>query len=261
MEKVLRPFEMRGDGEVTADLVVSDTVEAESIAEEIKSVAGAEGTGIDGAEVPWKEVAILCRSKRLFGKLLFALKERDVPVEVVGLAGLLETDRGQRPSGAHEDDRSAGRERSLRVRARWDPDGGSTSGTWPLLRDWAARNTNLYKERLQERVQDPDNSEEIDPGEQRFYLYEVLGRLDEVEELSDEARSRLSRLHDEIEGLRVEMRGLPLAEAIEKVLDASGLENELLAAGTETARAARANPGRLPRCRGQRSRLWKARFR
>jgi DNA helicase II / ATP-dependent DNA helicase PcrA len=240
MEKVLRPFEQRGDGDVTADLVVSDTVEAESIAEEIKTVAGAEGTGIDGVQVPWKEVAILCRSKRLFGKLLSALKERDVPVEVVGLAGLLETPEVN-DLLAHMKMIAQPGENVPFARVAMGPRWRIHFRDMAALARWAARNTNLFKERLQERVKDPDHTEEIDPGEQRFYLYEALGRLDEVEELSDEARSRLSRLHDEIEGLRVEMRGLPLAEAIEKVLDASGLENELLAAGTETARAARAN--------------------
>ena len=240
LEKVLRPFEKRGDGEVTADLVVSDTVEAELIAEEIKTVAGSEGTGIDGVPVPWKEVAILCRSKRLFGKLLHSLKERDVPVEVVGLAGLLETPEVN-DLLAHMKMVAQPGENVPFARVAMGPRWRIHFRDMAALARWAARNTNIYKERLQERAQHLENNDEIDPGEQRFYLYEALGRLDEVEELSDEARSRLSRLHDEIEALRIEMRGLALAEAIEKVLDASGLENELLAAGTETARAARAN--------------------
>ncbi|MGH2753544.1 MAG: ATP-dependent DNA helicase [Actinomycetota bacterium] len=236
MEKVLQPFEKRGEGEVTADLVVSDTVEAELIAEEIKAIAGGEGTGIDGAPVPWKEVAILCRSKRLFGKLLHSLKERDVPVEVVGLAGLLETPEVN-DLLAHMKVVAQPGENVPFARVAMGPRWRIHFRDMAALARWAARNTNIYKERLQEL----EGGDEIDPGEQRFYLYEALGRLDEVEELSDEARSRLSRMHDEVEALRVEMRGLSLAEAIEKVLDTSGLENELLAAGTETARAARAN--------------------
>src|SRR5262249_56787782 len=41
----------------------------------------------DGA--PWAEMAVLCRTSRLFGLLRQAFDERGVPVEIVGLAGLL----------------------------------------------------------------------------------------------------------------------------------------------------------------------------
>ena len=215
---------------------MSDTEEAELIAEEIKTVAGSDGTGIDGAPVPWKEVAILCRSKRLFGKLLHSLKARDVPVEVVGLAGLLETPEVN-DLLAHMKIVAQPGENVPFARVAMGPRWRIHFRDMAALARWAARNTNLYAERLKEL----EGLDEVDPGQQRFYLYEALGRLDEIEELSDEARSRLSRLHDEIEALRTEMRGLSLAEAIEKVLDASGLESELLAAGTETTRAARAN--------------------
>ena len=39
----------------------------------------------------WRDIAVLVRSKRLLGPLREALEQHDVPVEVVGLSGLLET--------------------------------------------------------------------------------------------------------------------------------------------------------------------------
>lgn len=236
--KNLRPHPDRGEGSVTADVLVSDRTEAQLIADEIARVSGAgnsSGEGLEGAPVPWNETAILCRSKRLFGKILHEMKARDIPVEVVGLSGLLETPEVNDLLAHLKLVAEPGDNVSF-ARVVMGPRWRIHFRDMAALARWAALNTNLYKERLQEL-----EGTEVDPGSERFYLYEALGRLDEVEELSDEARLRLAALHDEVEAVRVSLRGLSLVEAIEKVLDASGLEHELLAAGTATARAAQAN--------------------
>jgi DNA helicase-2/ATP-dependent DNA helicase PcrA len=235
LDKVLYPDPKRGEGSVTADLVGTDAQEAEVIADEIRRVAGPEGEGIDGEPVPWREVALLCRGKRLFGKLLQAMKERDIPVEVVGLAGLLETPEVN-DLLAHLKLVAEPGDNVAFARVAMGPRWRIHFRDMAALARWAALNTNIFKERLAEL-----EGEEVDPGEQRFYLYEALGRLDEIDEVSEEAKHRLVRLHDEVDGLRIEVRGLSLVEAIEKILDAAGIEAELLTAGRETARAARAN--------------------
>src|SRR6266508_2473699 len=78
-----------GDGEVRAALLSDQLAEAEFVAEQI---VGAHERGLeDGTYPDWRDVAVLVRSKRLLGPLREALERRDVPVEVVGLSGLLET--------------------------------------------------------------------------------------------------------------------------------------------------------------------------
>jgi DNA helicase-2/ATP-dependent DNA helicase PcrA len=238
-DKILRPHPSRGEGSVTADLVESDRHEAELIADEIAAVSGAgktPGAGIDGVPVPWNETAVLCRSKRLFGKVLHALKERDIPVEVVGLSGLLETPEVNDLLAHLKLVAEPGDNVSF-ARVVMGPRWRIHYRDMAALARWAALNTNIYKERLSEL----EGVDEVDPGSERFYLYEALGRLGEIDEISSEAKERLAALHGEVEQLRTGLRGSSLVEAIEKVLDASGIERELLTAGTATADAARSN--------------------
>ena len=70
-----------GDGEVRVARVHDEWTEARAIARAVSRLHE------DGAR--WSEVAVLCRTSRLFGLLQRAFDEHDVPVEIVGLAGLL----------------------------------------------------------------------------------------------------------------------------------------------------------------------------
>lgn len=235
LEKVLKPHEERGEGRVTADLVETDTDEANLIADEIKRIGGPEGEGIDGEGVPWKEIAILARGRRLFHKIQRALKDRGIPVEVVGLAGLLETPEVN-DLIAHMKMIARPGDNVAFARVAMGPRWRIGYRDMAALARWAVFHTNIFREALVER-----EGEDVDPGQHRFYLYEALGRLDEIEELSPEARERLERLHEDTESLRTSVRGLSLLEAIERILDASGIENELLAVDSDVAHAARAN--------------------
>ena len=77
------------DGEVRAALLADQFAEAAFVADQ---VVQAHETGLpDGTWPEWRDVAVLVRSKRLLGPLREALEQRGVPVEVVGLSGLLET--------------------------------------------------------------------------------------------------------------------------------------------------------------------------
>ncbi|HVL64022.1 MAG TPA: ATP-dependent DNA helicase, partial [Actinomycetota bacterium] len=214
-------------------LLGSDTEEAQLIADEIAALAG-DGPG----RVPYHEIAILCRKRRLFAKIERALREADIPVEVVGLGGLLMTPEvidllaylqvvvnpGDNVSFAR-----------IAMGPRWRVDYHDMAA----LARWAARYTGLFAQELKELAE----GEEVDPGEERFSLSEALGSIDEVEGLSDEARQRLRRLGDELERLRRDLRGTSLVEAIERVLAHTGLEDELAASDSNVARAARANLG------------------
>ncbi|HEX8930445.1 MAG TPA: ATP-dependent helicase, partial [Actinomycetota bacterium] len=77
-----------GEGEVRAALLSDQLVEADFVAEQLTA---AHERGLDDGSYPdWRDMAVLVRSKRLLGPLREALERRDVPVEVVGLGGLLD---------------------------------------------------------------------------------------------------------------------------------------------------------------------------
>lgn len=237
IEKVLRHHAPTGDGDVTCDLVESEADETRLVAGEIKALTDPGGAGLGDGPVPYEQIAILCRAKRLFDSLQRELREQGIPVEVVGLGGLLSvpevvdllaylrivTTPGDNVAFAR-----------IAMGPRWRIHYRDLAA----VARWAARNTGALRQALEEREQ---RWGDVDPGDERFSLSEALARLDEVEELSDEARRRLERLHTVIEQMRAEIRGATLAEAIERVLDLSGVEHELVVARTEVADAARAN--------------------
>jgi DNA helicase-2/ATP-dependent DNA helicase PcrA len=235
--KVLVAHEACGEGEVTLDLVESDEMEASLIATEIAGLAGEGGQGLGGKPLPYGEVAILCRKSRLFEKLRLALKAEGIPVEVVGLGGLLTqpeivdllaylnlvTTPGDNISFAR-----------IAMGPRWRVSYRDLAA----LARWAAAHNSRFRQELEER---DAQGGEVDPGEERFSLSEALGHLDDVEDLSAEASSRLARLGVEIEAMRVAVKGASITDAIHRVLDISGLQDELLASESDQALAARAN--------------------
>lgn len=230
-EKVLDHHPPTGEGEVRADLLASDTEEADLIAREIAALAG-DGDG----RVPYHEVAILCRKKRLFGKLERALRAADIPVEVVGLGGLLIVPEvidllAYLRIVAHPGDNIAFAR--IAMGPRWRIDYHDLAA----LARWAAANTGMFADELSRRAE----GEEVDPGEERFSLAEALGSVDEIQDLSDEARRRLGRLGAELDELRAAVRGASLVEAVEQALSRSGLEDELASSSSKVAAAARAN--------------------
>lgn len=243
-EKVLRHFPTTGDGDVTCDLVATDDDEANLIATEIERLAGPKGAGLAGSEVPYDEVAILCRKRRLFGKIQQALRSNGIPVEVVGLGGLLTSPEVIDLLAYLRLIRTPGDNIAFARIAqgpRWRVSYRDLAG----LARWAAVNTSEFRRALERREEDGERApkKEVDPGEERFSLSEALARIDEVPDLSDEARTRLSNLHRELEKMREKTKGTTVAEAVEAVLGASGIEDHLLATGTPVAQAAIANVG------------------
>jgi DNA helicase-2/ATP-dependent DNA helicase PcrA len=217
------------DGEVRAALLADQFAEAAFVADQ---VVHAHETGLpDGSWPEWRDVAVLVRSKRLLGPLREALEQRGVPVEVVGLSGLLETpeivdlvstlrvvaDPGANVALAR-----------LLLGPRW------RIGYRHLVRlaRWAARNNWGLKDELP--------GEDPDPGDVSFALAEALDHLDEVEGLDEEARRRLDAFCEELRELRTAARG-PLLDLVQTILERTGVWAELEASSDRRATTARQN--------------------
>jgi DNA helicase-2/ATP-dependent DNA helicase PcrA len=217
------------DGEVRAALLADQFAEAAFVADQ---VVRAHETGLpDGSWPAWRDVAVLVRSKRLLGPLREALEQRGVPVEVVGLSGLLETpeivdlvstlrviaDPGANVALAR-----------LLLGPRW------RIGHRHLVRlaRWAARNNWGLKDELP--------GEDPDPGDVSFALAEALDHLDEVEGLDEEARNRLDAFCEELRELRAAARG-PLLDLVQTILERTGVWAELEASRDRRATTARQN--------------------
>jgi DNA helicase II / ATP-dependent DNA helicase PcrA len=217
------------DGEVRAALLADQFAEAAFVADQ---VVRAHETGLpDGTWPDWRDVAVLVRSKRLLGPLREALEQRGVPVEVVGLSGLLETpeivdlvstlrvvaDPGANVALAR-----------LLLGPRW------RIGPRHLVRlaRWASRHNWGLKDELP--------GEDPDPGDVSFALAEALDHLDEVEGLDAEARDRLDAFREELRELRTAARG-PLLDLVQTILERTGVWTELEASRDRRATTARQN--------------------
>ena len=223
-DKQLRPFPANGEGEVRVARVMDEWTEASRVAERAVELHD------DGS--PWSEMAVLCRTSRLFGLLRRAFEERGVPVEILGLAGLL-----KQPEVV---------EVLAYARAVHDPT-SSVSLARILLgpryrvgfKDIAlvARTATQKTKDLRERYELSDDDAEAEP----YLLAEALEHLDEIEGLSDEGRLRLGEFRDELRALRAEARR-PVGEFLSEVIRRIGIVEELEAdIDREHATAARRN--------------------
>ncbi len=76
------------DGQVRCALLTDVDAEAEWVAREVRAAVLARDRLADGRW--WAQAAVLCRKRSMFPRLRSALEALDVPVEVVGLGGLLD---------------------------------------------------------------------------------------------------------------------------------------------------------------------------
>jgi DNA helicase-2/ATP-dependent DNA helicase PcrA len=187
---------------------------------------------VDGRTWPaWRDVAVLVRSKRLLGPIREALEQRDVPVEVVGLSGLLETPEiVDLVSVLRVIDDPGANVALTRVLLgpRW------RIGYRHLVRlaRWASRHNRGLKEGLP--------GEDPDPGDVSFALSEALDHLDEVEGLDEEAMTRLEAFREELRQLR-DAADAPLLDLVQTVLERTGVWAELEASSDRRALSARQN--------------------
>jgi DNA helicase II / ATP-dependent DNA helicase PcrA len=218
-----------GDGAVRAALLADQFAEAAFVAGQ---VVAAHDSGLpDGSWPAWRDVAVLVRSKRLLGPLREALEQRGVPVEVVGLSGLLEMPE------------IVDLVSTLRVVA--DPGANVALARLLLGPRWRLGHRHLVRlarwaSRHNWGLKDVLPGEDPDPGDVSFALAEALDHLEEVEGLDDEARERLAAFHDELRGLRAAARG-SLLDLVQTVLERTGVWAELEASRDRRAATARQN--------------------
>ena len=205
-DKRLDPWPANGDGTVRIARFRDEVLEAEAIAERILE--------LHGGGHPWREIAVLCRTSRLFPTIQRVFTEREIPVEIVGLAGLLklpeivEVLSYARAVASPLESVALGR---ILLGPRY------RVGFKDLARvaAWAKGKT------YELRDEDEDLSEEIP-----FLVAEALEHLDEVTHLSEEGRARLEAFRAELTDLRVEARR-PLPEFLAEVIRRIGLLTEL----------------------------------
>ena len=220
-DKQLVPFPPNGAGRVEVACYRDEVVEAEAIAERIFALHD-EGHA-------WRGCAVLCRSHRLFDSIQRAFGERNVPVEIIGLAGLLRT-----PEVV---------EVLAYARATADPLASAALGRILLgpryrvgFKDLARVAAWAKTKTYDLREEDEDASEEMP-----FLVAEALEHLDEVTGLSEEGLARLEEFRDELAGLRADARR-PVGEFLAEVIRRIGLLAELDASlEVEVARATKRN--------------------
>lgn len=236
----LQPRPGAGDGAVTAARLIDQEAEAAYIAEWIDQ----RHTLPDG-EWTRRTAAVLCRKRSQFTAVVEALRERNLPVEVVGVGGLLTT-----PEVADI------------VSLLWavqDPTRGDELMrllTGPLMRLGAADLDGLGEwARTLERRDRPKPSDgeggertSADISAETRDRPSIIEALDELpgpdwegpagQRLSRLALERLTGLRDEIRRLR-SMTGLPLSELVVEAERALALDIEVLARPGQTSETAR----------------------
>ena len=213
-DKALVPWPGCGDGQVELARFTDEWTEARWIAERIRELHDS------GEEALWRDVAVLCRTSRLFVPLQDALAERGVPAEFVGLVGLLKVPEVVEVlayARAVADPLASVSLARILLGPRY------RIGFKDLARvaAWASHGNRSLR--------DADR-DDIPP----FLFAEALEHLGEVATLSDEAghplsdegRLRLEEFRVELDELRVEARR-PVAEFLAEVIRRTGLLGEL----------------------------------
>ena len=218
--KRLVPDPANGEGEVELARYADEWEEAAAVAGRV--------VAIHKAGEKWSSVAVLCRKSRLFVPLQEAFRERHIPVEIVGLAGLMNL-----PEVV---------EVLAYARAVADP-WASVALARILLgpryrvgfKD-LARVAAWAKERNYELRAREDEDEAT-----AFLFAEALEHLDGVENLSEEGEARLEEFRAELASLRAEARR-PVGEFLAELIRRIGLLTELdPSPDVEVARATQRN--------------------
>lgn len=228
LPKTLTAASATGTADIESFVAADDRAEAQGVARRIVEVGA-----------PWGEIAVLCRKRRLIEPLAAALTDAGVPIEIVGLGGLL-----TRPEIV---DTVAW----LRVLAAPEADPAANVALLRLLmgasmriglRDLAALSR---ADRAQRRIDfdaalavasldDTDEPLErptvpIDPG---LDIRRVLNGRN-IADLSAEAWSRLAGFRSVLAGLAIIVERRSLVDATEAVIAAAGLWAVVDAVGHE----------------------------
>ena len=233
----LRPHPANGEGRVEVGLFADERAEAEWIAHRCEEL---HGRPLDEGRDPvqWKDIAILVRRKAAMDMLLQTLEEREIPVEVVGLGGLLKTPEVteivawlralETKPGAN---RWLGR---ILLGPRWRIHYRDLS----LLARWAAaRNSDL---RLRLAGGDKESARDVEPGDVGFSLTEALAHVDEIDDLGSETKRRLRAFSERLAALRKKSNA-SLLELVQDVIRQAGIVDALDSSSSRAAASAKQN--------------------
>ena len=233
----LRPAPDNGEGEVHVGLFADDHGEAAWIAkqiEELHDTVRAEGR----PPVAWRDIAILVRRKASMDPLLEALEANDIPVEVLGLGGLLKTPEVvEVVAWLRALETKPGANRWL-ARMLLGPRWRVHYRDLALCARWAS--TRNWELRMRISGGDDEAARDLEPGDVGFALAEALPHVDEIEGLGPEARRRLKEVEAILASLRARTGGA-LLDVVQEVIRASGIADALASSPSRAAPAARQN--------------------
>jgi DNA helicase-2/ATP-dependent DNA helicase PcrA len=233
----LRAMPSNGLGAVGVGLFSDERAEADWIASQCESLHGEPAA--EGREpVSWKDMAILVRRKAAMDMLLQALEEKEIPVEVVGLGGLLKTPEVTEIVAwlrALESKPGANRWLArILLGPRWRIHYRDLS----LLARWATSQNWDFRVRL--AGGDEEAARDMEPGDVGYSLAEALGHLDEIEHLGAEAKRRLRAFSEQLAAVR-KKSSKPLLELVQEIIRSAGILDALDSSSSRTAPAARQN--------------------
>ena len=233
----LRSIEENGVGAVALGLFPDERAEAGWIAHQCEQLHG-HPTAEGREPVRWRDIAILVRRKAAMDMLLQALEEREIPVEVVGLGGLLKTPEvTEIVAWLRALETKPGANRWLArilLGPRWRLSYRDLSllARWSTLQNWDLR--------VRLAGGDEERARDMEPGDVGFALAEALGHLDEIEDLGAEARSRLSAFAERLSTIRKKSNA-PLLELVQEIITRAGIGDALDSSAARTAPAAKQN--------------------
>ncbi|MGH2701529.1 MAG: UvrD-helicase domain-containing protein [Actinomycetota bacterium] len=233
----LRAHPANGAGAVALGLFTDEGAEAEFLATECERLHGkraAEGR----PDVEWKDIAVLVRRRATMEPIQEAFKAHDIPVEVVGLSGLLNTPEVVEIVAwlrSLESKPVANRWLArLLLGPRWRIHYRDLS----LCARWASEQNWDLRVRL--AAGDHERARDLAPGDVGFSLSEALDHVEEIERLGAEARARLRSFNRRLGELRHKTH-LPLLELVDEVIQASGVRDTLESSPSRSAPAALQN--------------------
>ncbi|MDQ3985581.1 MAG: ATP-dependent helicase [Actinomycetota bacterium] len=226
-----------GDGTVALGLFSDEGAEAAWIASECERLhdhPAAEGR----AEVRWRDIAILVRRKAAMDMVLQALEAKEIPVEVVGLGGLLKTPEvTEVVAWLRALETKPGANRWL-ARILLGPRWRIHYRDMALLARWSAsQNWDL---RIRLAGGDEERARELEPGEVGFSLAEALNHVDEIEHLGSRAKRRLKSFAQRLGAIRKKSNA-PLLDLVQEIIRQAGILDALDSSSARTAPAAKQN--------------------
>lgn len=233
----LRSIPANGEGSVSLALFADERAEAEWVASECDRLHGS--VTLEGRDpVDWKDIAILVRRKAAMDMLLQSLDGHGIPVEVVGLGGLLKTPEvTEVVAWLRALDSKPGANRWL-ARILLGPRWRIHYRDLSLLARWAVEQN--WDLRIRLAGGDEGLARDMEPGDVGYSLAEALAHLDQIEHLSPEARRRLEAFADRLAALR-RRSSAPLLDLVQDIIRSAGIADALDSSTSRTAPAARQN--------------------